>query len=801
MPQFLRSLTVRLIFSVLTLGLLLGVALFGSVLYFITEDYKTLFVNHVREQSHLLVALVGQDVRPEKLDSLLADILLTGQVVDADYVLETAKGERRTFSGRPRPGEIREDFFFGQHNDHVYYAVVPIADVGGTRRGTLSLGFDESYVNEQLAQVYRRGIYLATVYTAVLVLIAGLLGVYIGRPLKHLRQVSRDIVQGRLKRDLSVSSNITEIAELAGDLERMRIELFRRSEEIAVTAERHRAILEHAAEAIITLNEEGRIESFNVAAERIFGYAENEVLGTPFSRFFLATEISRCIEPDGKPRPGAGLSLTALRRNGESLPVLLSIGAFRHGDDTLYTAMVQDISERVMFEEKLARLAYYDPLTGLPNRRLFHDRLGEALKRADRNERLAGLLFIDLDRFKNINDTLGHLVGDLLLQAAAQRLQEAVRQGDTVARMGGDEFTIVLDDMRHVDAATEVAQKIIHQFAAPFRLGEHEVFVSPSIGITVYPFDDSDIDNMIRNADAAMYEAKAAGRNTFALYTAKKQAETAERLSLETGLRKAVQRGELLLQYQPEVLVHYQPQVDRFSGEIVGAEALLRWQHPELGLLPANRFVPLAEETGLILPLGEWALREACAQTKAWQVKGLPPLHMAVNLSPRQLEQPDIVPLILRTIEETGLDPSYLKIEITESMVLHNLERIRVTLQQLKDRGVRISIDDFGTGHSSLSNVQRLPIDEVKIDRSFIHNVTQSQQSAAVATAIIEMAHTLGLDVVAEGVELEEQLVYLHARRCNIMQGFYFSRPLPAAEFEKLLTRYVETHGPLRPTG
>ena len=801
MPRFLHSLTARLVLGVLMLGLLLGVALFGSVLYLITEDYKAQFINHVRAQSHLLVALVGQDVRSEKLDSMISDILLTGQVVDADYALETAQGGRRTFFGRPRSGEIREDFFFGEHGDNIYYIAVPIVSADGARHGALSLGFDETYVNERLAQVYRRGAYLAAAYTAVLVLIAGMLGVYIGRPLKHLRQVSRDIVKGRLKRNLSVSSNITEIADLAGDLERMRIELFRRSEEIAATAERHRAILEHAAEAILTLNEEGHIESFNVAAERIFGYAENEVLGTPFSRFFLATEISRCIEPDGKPRPGAGLSLTALRRNGESLPVLLSIGAFRHGDDTLYTAMVQDISERVMFEEKLARLAYYDPLTGLPNRRLFHDRLGEALKRADRNERLAGLLFIDLDRFKNINDTLGHLVGDLLLQAAAQRLQEAVRQGDTVARMGGDEFTIVLDDMRHVDAATEVAQKIIHQFAAPFRLGEHEVFVSPSIGITVYPFDDSDIDNMIRNADAAMYEAKAAGRNTFALYTAKKQAETAERLSLETGLRKVVQRGELLLQYQPEVLVHYQPQVDRFSGEIVGAEALLRWQHPELGLLPANRFVPLAEETGLILPLGEWALREACAQTKAWQVKGLPPLRIAVNLSPRQLEQPDIVPLILRTIEETGLDPSYLKIEITESMVLHNLERIRVTLQQLKDRGIRISIDDFGTGHSSLSNVQRLPIDEVKIDRSFIHNVTQSQQSAAVATAIIEMAHTLGLDVVAEGVELEEQLVYLHARRCNIMQGFYFSRPLPAAEFEKLLTRYVETHDPLRPTG
>jgi diguanylate cyclase (GGDEF)-like protein/PAS domain S-box-containing protein len=796
--RFLHSLTARLVLGVLALGLLLGVALFGSVLYLITEDYKAQFVNHVRAQSHLLVTLAGQDVRPEKLDSMFSDILLTGQVVDADYVLGTAQGERLTFSGRPRSGEIREDFFFGEHGDNIYYIAVPLVSADGARDGTLSLGFDETYVNERLAQVYRRGAWLAAAYTTVLVLIAAFLGVYIGRPLKRLRQASRDIAEGQFDRDLSTPSKITEIAALAGDLERMRAELIRRGTEIAVSAERHRAVLEHAAEAVMTLDDEGYIESFNAAAERIFGYTEDEVVGTPLSRFFPAAETGRCTDPYGRPLSGTGMSLTALRRNGESLPVLLSISAFQYGDDTLYTVVAQDISERIVFEERLARLAYYDPLTGLPNRRLFHDRLSEALKRADRNERLVGLLFIDLDRFKNINDTLGHLVGDLLLQAATQRLQEIVRKEDTVARMGGDEFTVVLDGMNHVDAASEVAQKILQRFAAPFHLGEHEVFVSPSIGITIYPFDDSDIDNMIKNADAAMYEAKAAGRNTFAFYTAHKQAETARRLSLETGLRKAVQRGEMFLQYQPEVLVHYQPQVDRFSGEIVGAEALLRWQHPELGLLPADRFVPLAEETGLILPLGEWVLREACVQTKTWQAKGLPPLRIAVNLSARQLEQPDIVALILRTVEETGLDPSYLKIEITESMVLHNLEQIRVTLQQLKDRGIRISVDDFGTGHSSLSNIQRLPIDEVKIDRSFIHNVMQSEQSAAIASAVIEMAHKLELEVVAEGVELEEQLVYLNARRCDIMQGFYFSRPLPAAEFEKLLSHYVETRNPLR---
>ncbi|MEK7207547.1 MAG: EAL domain-containing protein [Pseudomonadota bacterium] len=790
--RVLHGLTARLALGVLALGTLLGALLLAGVLYFIVEDYQAQFVNNVRSQSRMLASLVGGefDDRAE-VQSIFSELLLSGEVVYVEVAMDDPNDPqaKRNF---------QEDFFFGEHGDNAYRISAPVMDKDGRPRGMLNLGFDESYAREQIARVYRRGVYFAAAYTILLLILAVLLGMRLGRPLRQLSEASRAIASGHFDRPLTVDSRLAEVVHLSEDLETMRRELIRRGKEIAASAERHRAVLEHAAEAVMTLDDEGYIESFNTAAERIFGYAEDEVVGTPLSRFFPAAETGRCTDPYGRPLSGTGMSLTVLRRNGESLPVLLSISAFQHGDNTLYTVVAQDISERIVFEERLARLAYYDPLTGLPNRRLFHDRLSEALKRADRNERLVGLLFIDLDRFKNINDSLGHLVGDLLLQAATQRLQEIVRKEDTVARMGGDEFTVVLDGMNHVDAAAEVAQKIIQQFARPFHLGEHEVFVSPSIGITIYPFDDSDIDNMIKNADAAMYEAKAAGRNTFAFYTAHKQAETARRLSLETGLRKAVQRGELQLHYQPEVLVHYQPQVDRFSGEIVGAEALLRWQHPELGLLPADRFVPLAEETGLILPLGEWVLREACMQTKAWQAKGLPPLRIAVNISARQLEQPDIVPLILRTLEETGLDPSYLKIEITESMVLHNLEQIRATLQQLKDRGIRISVDDFGTGHSSLSNIQRLPIDEVKIDRSFIHNVMQSEQSAAIATAVIEMSHKLGLDVVAEGVELEEQLVYLNARRCDIMQGFYFSRPLPAAEFEMLLTRYVETRNPLR---
>ncbi len=779
MPRFLRGLTARLILGVLVLGLLLGAALFGSVLYFITEDYKAQFVNNVREQSRLLATLVDQDVHPEKLDSLLADILLTGQVVDADYILETAKGERLAFSGRPRSGEIREDFFFGQHGDNTYYVVVPITNTGGTRRGTLSLGFDETYVNEQLAQVYRRGAYLAAVYTVVLVLTAGLLGVYIGRPLKQLRRVSHEVAEGRLDRDLSVPSGITEIADLAGDLERMRIELLRRSKEIAAVAERYRAILEHAAEAILTLNAEGRIESFNAAAERIFGYAENEVLGTPFSRFFPATEISRYAESDGEPRSSAGLSITVLRRNGESLPVLLSISAFRHDENMLYTAIMQDNSERVMFEEELTQLAHYDSLTDLPNRVLLQDRLNQAMREADRLERLVAVMFLDLDRFKTINDTLGHDTGDALLKAVAERLQASLRPGDTISRLGGDEFTVILANVAHVDDVTRVAQKILDQFVPPFRIGGRDLFVTPSIGITLYPLDEKQPENLLKDADVAMYHAKELGGNRFQFYTPELNARAARQLELETGLRQAIERREFIL--------HYQPLVDVKTGRIIGMEALLRWQHPKFGLIPPLEFIPLAEDTGLIVPIGEWVLKTACAQIKAWHDTGFPALQVAVNLSSKQLRDKNLINVVKQALKEAGIEARYLDLELTESVLMHDMDLAITILKELKAVGVSFSLDDFGTGYSSLSYLKHFPIDYLKIDRSFIQDITTDLFGAGIVRAIIVMAHTLNIKVVAEGVETHEQLVFLRQEGCDLTQGYYCSKPLTVETFTELL--------------
>jgi diguanylate cyclase (GGDEF)-like protein/PAS domain S-box-containing protein len=570
-------------------------------------------------------------------------------------------------------------------------------------------------------------------------------------------------------------------------------ELDERTREFSDREAHYRAVVEGASEGILTLDRQGHIARFNVAAQKMFGYGPDDLTDMPLGKLLTADSASRCIRPDGSLYPVAGLSLDAQNKNGEALPVLFSLSTFVYGETQYFTAIVRDISERVMFEKHLAQLAYYDALTGLPNRRLFHDRLTQALSRAKRNEKLVGIMFLDLDHFKDINDTLGHLFGDRLLQEVANRLSELVRTDDTVARMGGDEFTVILENISNVVDVESVAEKILHALRLPFHLGAHEVYVTTSIGITLYPMDDNDIEKLIMNADGAMFQAKSHGRNTYELYTAKILSAAAGRLALETAFRKAVGAEDFLLQYQPEFTLHYQPEIDRYSGEVVGAEALVRWQHPELGLLSPGHFISLAEETGLIIRLGEWVLRTACKQAVAWRKAGFPAFQVAVNVSALQFRNRDIVQQIGKILEDTGLEGRYLELELTESMIFDKTEELIAILRELKMMGITISIDDFGTGHSSLSNLQLLPVDKVKIDMSFVRNVTTNEQDATIVLGIIAMAHKLGLKVVAEGVETEAQLAYLHSHGCDIMQGFHLSRPMAAEDFEALLVNRVET--------
>ena len=451
------------------------------------------------------------------------------------------------------------------------------------------------------------------------------------------------------------------------------------------------------------------------------------------------------------------------------------------GDGYLISRSLRYAIERKRIERGLSFLTQYDGLTGLANRVLFRERLSRALIRAHRNEKLVALMFIDLDRFKNVNDTLGHDAGDQLLVEIGGRLKDILREGDTIARLGGDEFTVILEDIEKAEDAAIIARKILDIMKAAVSLDGHDVFVTPSIGITIYPLDDTSEDILLRNADTAMYRAKEQGRNGFQFYTTGMNTRTVERLELESKLRKALDNDEFLL--------YYQPKIDLGNGQLIGAEALIRWQHPELGMVSPADFIPLAEETGLIVPIGEWVIKTACAEAGNWERQGFHSLRTAVNLSARQFSEVDIVRLIIEAVISSSISPLNLEVEITESMLMEDTDISNAKLKELKGHGIHVSVDDFGTGYSSLSYLKRFHIDTLKIDQSFVRDITYDPDDAAIASAIIALGKNLRLNVVAEGVETEEQLKFLQAHGCSQAQGYYFSRPLCAKDFIELLKK------------
>jgi diguanylate cyclase (GGDEF)-like protein len=435
-----------------------------------------------------------------------------------------------------------------------------------------------------------------------------------------------------------------------------------------------------------------------------------------------------------------------------------------------------------LLEERTAevdRLAYYDTLTSLPNRTLFEDRLTQAVALAQRANKKVAVLFIALDQLKKVNDTLGHLAGDQLMQQIAVRLRGCLTETDTVARFGGDQFVVMLPEIEGTKEAVEVVASIQEHFAPSFKLGRQELFATASFGISLFPEDGKETSSLVKNAGAALYRAKKSGGNEYRFYTADMHAKASKRFELETSLRHAVDNQEFLLHYQPRVAID--------SLKIVGVEALVRWQHPQLGLVPPLDFIPLAEETGLILPIGEWVLREACRQNREWQNKGFPPMRVGVNISARQFQQQHLAETVMRILEEVELDPEFLELELTESSIMSNAEATIVVLTKLQTKGIAISVDDFGTGFSSLSYLKRLPIDSLKVDQSFVRELATDPDDAALVMAIVSLAHTLRLRVVAEGVETQEQLRFLRLLRCDEIQGYLISKPLPVAGIEQLL--------------
>lgn len=449
--------------------------------------------------------------------------------------------------------------------------------------------------------------------------------------------------------------------------------------------------------------------------------------------------------------------------------------------------IVQDVTERKLQEARIERLAYHDPLTGLPNRSLLMDRLGQALAQAQRHQGLLALLFLDLDRFKNVNDTLGHLLGDRLLCQVAERLRTALRECDTIARLGGDEFVVLLTDVQDVADAAHVADKLLAALAAPFVLGERELHINASLGVSLYPRDGQDADALLKYADTALYKAKEGGRNAYRFFSPDMDIEAHQRLRLENDLRRAASRGELSL--------HYQPQVVLSDGQVFSLEALLRWHHPVEGWIPPDRFIPLAEDTGLIHALGEWVLDTACQQMRQWQAQGLTNLRVAVNLSAHQLRRPGLDQCVQQALARSGLSPASLELEITESSMMQDPAQSLALLRRLRSLGVHLSIDDFGTGYSSLAHLTELPLQRLKIDRSFIAGLPADDRSAAIVEAVIAMARRLGLAVLAEGVETAEQCQLLKRSGCDEMQGFLLARPVPAEQVPALLAALAAAPG------
>jgi len=571
--------------------------------------------------------------------------------------------------------------------------------------------------------------------------------------------------EGRIRHYLSVQEDITER---------------RRTEE----ANRLWAsVFENIGEAVMICDPDNRVISVNQAFTHLTGYAPGEVIGEDpamlasgrhDTRFFA--EMWRCLRAGGHWQG----ELWNRRKSGDIFPSWLGISAVRDEKERLthYVAVFSDISERKEAQQRIEWLARHDPLTGLPNRAYLGERIEQALAHAGRSGRKVALFFLDLDRFKNINDSLGHAVGDALLREVTRRLLLSVRETDTVSRLGGDEFVILVTDLADDGTAGDVASKVLDVTLQPFHYDSHALQVSVSVGIALYPADGEDADTLLKKADTAMYHAKDAGRNTYRFFTEQMNVNALERLLVQNRLQHALDRDEFVL--------HYQPQIALGTGRIIGVEALLRWHSPELGLVAPDRFIPLAEENGAITAIGDWVLREACRQGKKWLDEGIGPLPVAVNISTLQMQRADFADRVLAVLAESGLPPALLELEFTESILIEDVERVLDQVRRLKAAGVSIAIDDFGTGYSSLSYLKRLDVDRLKIDRSFIRDIGSDPDDAAIVRAITQMARSLRLKTLAEGAETAEQTRFLLAEGCEEVQGFLYSRPLSADGLSRL---------------
>jgi diguanylate cyclase (GGDEF)-like protein/PAS domain S-box-containing protein len=574
----------------------------------------------------------------------------------------------------------------------------------------------------------------------------------------------------------------------------MRYAIERKVMEEALFAEKELAqvTLASIGDAVISTDINGVITFLNAVAEDMTGWplreatgrAAAEILGIQDADTGEAIDlVGTVIRENRTVRPESNLVLT--RRDGGKIPVENCISPIRNreGANAGTVITLRDVSEVQAMSQQMIHSAQHDALTGLPNRILLNDRITQAIAYAARHNEQIAVLFLDLDHFKHINDSLGHAVGDKLLQSIAGRLAQCIRGSDTVSRQGGDEFIVLVTEMKEPQAALISANRLLAAVAAPHAIQGHDLHITASIGVSIYPGDGLDAESLIKNADTAMYQAKKNGPQSYQFFKQSMSVRAVERQSIEESLRRALERDEFAL--------HYQPKINLLTGAITGVEALIRWMHPERGMIPPGQFIPVAEDTGLILPIGGWVLREACMQARAWRDAGLPDVTMAVNVSAMEFQDPNFIENLFAVLKETGTDPAVLKIELTESVLMKNAEGAITVLRKMRESGIKVAIDDFGTGYSSLSYLQRFPIDELKIDQSFVRQIGSGDGDTAIVTAVISMARSLRLRVVAEGVETPEELAFLREQKCDEVQGYYFSKPVPPQLLAGLLVNGV----------
>jgi diguanylate cyclase (GGDEF)-like protein/PAS domain S-box-containing protein len=584
--------------------------------------------------------------------------------------------------------------------------------------------------------------------------------------------------------------------EPRGLIRAIRYAIERKSMEEALFVEKERALvtLNSIGDAVISTDIDGRITFLNVVAQNMTGWSWQEAAGQPMTEVFRILDATTRKAIDNPTEMAVGRDRTIhlppncllIRRDGLEVPIEDSVAPIHSRDGIATGAVVvfRDVSAAQAMSLQMAHSAQHDYLTGLPNRMLLNDRISQAIALAPRHTNQVAVLFLDLDGFKHINDSLGHPVGDQLLQSVARRLVECVRASDTVSRQGGDEFVVLLSEAEQWEDAAIVATRMLQAVAEAHPIDLHDLHITTSIGVSVYPDDGRDAETLIKNADTAMYQAKENGRQSYQFFKPDMNVRAVERQSIEENLRRALERDEFVL--------HYQPKINLRTGAITGAEALIRWIHPERGVVSPAQFIPIAEDSGLILPIGNWVLRVACEQAKAWVDAGLPVATMAVNVSAMELRNDRFLDGLFRILTDTGLDQTSLELELTESVLMKHAESAASILHTLRDRGVQVALDDFGTGYSSLSYLRKFPIDALKIDQSFVSQIS-AEGDTSIVTAVISMAQGLRLRVVAEGVETQEQLAFLQDHGCDEAQGYYFSRPVPADQFAELLRTGIPT--------